>query len=54
MNAGRAASRYLINTPMLPSMKKHADGLRTIYIQKDSPSKDKEANRLSAPKDNAS
>ena len=30
-------NRYLINSPMLPDMKKNADGSLTIYIQKDSP-----------------
>jgi len=29
--------RYLINSPMLSSMKKNGDGSLTIYIQKDSP-----------------
>ena len=42
-------NRYLINSPMLPSMKKNADGSLTIYIQKDSPGKAKEANWLPAP-----
>ena len=28
--------RYLINSPMLPAMKKNADGSLTIYIQKES------------------
>lgn len=42
-------SRYLINAPMLPDLKKDADGGLTIYIQKDSPGKDKEANWLPAP-----
>jgi hypothetical protein len=42
-------SRYLINSPMLPSMKKNTDGSLTIYIQKDSPGADKESNWLPAP-----
>jgi len=42
-------SRYLINSPMLPAMKKGADGSLTIYILKDSPGADKEANWLPAP-----
>ena len=43
-------NRYLINSPMLPDMKKDADGGVTIYIQNESPGKDKEANWLPAPK----
>ncbi|GIU08375.1 DUF1254 domain-containing protein [Shewanella glacialipiscicola] len=42
-------NRYLINSPMLPELKKDADGGLTIYVQKDSPGKDKEANWLPAP-----
>ena len=44
-------SRYLINSPMLPGMKKNADGSLTIYIQKDNPGPDKESNWLPAPND---
>ena len=36
-------NRYLINSPMLPEMKKNADGSLTLYIQKDSPGKAKES-----------
>jgi hypothetical protein len=42
-------NRYLINSPMLPKMKKNKDSSLTISIQKDSPGKDKEANWLPAP-----
>lgn len=42
-------NRYLINSPMLPGMKKNADGSLTLYLQKDSPGKDKESNWLPAP-----
>jgi hypothetical protein len=44
-------NRYLINSPMLPDMQKNEDGSLTIYIQKDSPGKDKESNWLPAPDD---
>lgn len=41
--------RYLINSPMLSDMKKNNDGSLTLYLQKDSPGKDKESNWLPAP-----
>src|SRR5436189_1736681 len=44
-------NRYLINSPMLPNLKKNADGSLTLYIQKDSPGADKESNWLPAPTD---
>jgi hypothetical protein len=34
---------------MLPELKKNPDGSLTLYIQKDSPGKDKELNWLPAP-----
>jgi hypothetical protein len=44
-------NRYLINSPMLPGMKKNADGSLTLYLQKNSPGVDKESNWLPAPND---
>ncbi|MDZ7608319.1 MAG: DUF1214 domain-containing protein [Cyclobacteriaceae bacterium] len=42
--------RYLINSPMLPDLKKNSDGGITLYIQNESPGKDLESNWLPAPK----
>jgi hypothetical protein len=44
-------NRYLINSPMLPAMNKNADGSLTLYIQRDSPGRAREANWLPAPND---
>jgi hypothetical protein len=41
--------RYLINSPMLPGLKKNPDGSVTLYIQKDSPGATEESNWLPAP-----
>jgi hypothetical protein len=43
-------NRYLINSTMLPQLKRDADGGLTLLIQNESPGKDKEANWLPAPK----
>ncbi len=42
-------NRYLINSPMLPDLKKNIDGSITLYIQKESPGKDLGSNWLPAP-----
>ncbi|SPQ01045.1 conserved exported hypothetical protein [Candidatus Sulfobium mesophilum] len=42
-------NRYLINSPMLPALRKDPDNGLTLYIQHDSPGKDKESNWLPAP-----
>lgn len=43
-------NRYLINSPMEPKLVRDADGGITLYIQHESPGKDKEPNWLPAPK----
>jgi hypothetical protein len=42
-------NRYLINSPMLPTMKTNSDGSLTFYIQNKSPGTDKASNWLPAP-----
>lgn len=48
--AANPLNRYLINSPMLPQLKRDADGGITLYIQNESPGADKEANWLPAHK----
>lgn len=43
-------NRYLLNSPMLPQFKRDADDGLTLFIQNESPGKDKEDNWLPAPK----
>lgn len=43
-------NRYLINSPMLPNLKKDADGGLTLWIQSESPGAEKQSNWLPAPK----
>jgi hypothetical protein len=42
-------NRYLINSSMLPHLKRDADGGLTLYIQHYSPGKNRESNWLPAP-----
>lgn len=41
--------RYLINSSMLPNLKRDADGGISLYVQHESPGPDREANWLPAP-----
>jgi hypothetical protein len=43
-------NRYLVNSPMLPSLKRDADGGITLYVQNGSPGGERESNWLPAPK----
>lgn len=43
-------NRYLINSPMLPNLKRDADGGITLHVQNESPGADRESNWLPAPK----
>ncbi len=42
--------RYLINSPMLPDLKRNADGSLTLYVQEASPGAGLESNWLPAPR----
>jgi len=44
-----AKKKYLINSFMLPQLKKDLDGGLTIYLQKNYPGENKESNWLPAP-----
>ena len=48
--SANALNRYLINSPMLPGLTRDADGGLTLYLQHESPGRDKESNWLPAPK----
>jgi len=48
--AANPLNRYLINSPMLPQLKRDIDDGVTLLIQNESPGKEKEANWLPAPK----
>ena len=50
MWGGSKWCEYLLNSTMLSQFKMDDDGGLTLYIQHESPSKDKEANWLPAPK----
>jgi hypothetical protein len=43
-------NRYLINSPMLPNLRRDKDGGVTLYLQNASPDDDRKANWLPAPK----
>lgn len=47
--SANALNRYLINSPMLPGLKRDADGGITLHIQHEPPGADREANWLPAP-----
>ncbi len=47
--SANSLDRYLINSPMLPDLKRDVDGGLTLYIQHASPGKDEESNWLPAP-----
>jgi hypothetical protein len=46
---GNPLNRYLINSTMLDTLKRDADGGVTLYLQPDSPGPDKESNWLPSP-----
>jgi hypothetical protein len=47
--SANSLNRYLINSPMLPNLKRDADGGLTIEVQHESPGSDRAANWLPAP-----
>jgi hypothetical protein len=46
---GNPLNRYLINSPMLPSLSREEDGALVLYVQSESPGKEMESNWLPAP-----
>jgi hypothetical protein len=47
--SANSLNRYLINSPMLPSLVRDTDGGITLHVQHESPGKDREPNWLPAP-----
>ncbi len=47
--SANSLNRYLINSPMLPNLRKDADGSITLFVQRESPGKAVESNWLPAP-----
>jgi hypothetical protein len=47
--SANSPNRYLINSPMLPTLKRDSDGGLTLYVQHANPGADKEANWLPSP-----
>lgn len=48
--AANPLNRFLINSPMLPQLRRDADGGLTLLVQNESPGKEMETNWLPAPK----